>query len=186
VTRLLRAVSEGSSEAFDRLFPLIYESLKQIARSHLRKGAPRKTICTTDLVHEAYLKMRVQTPVNWNSRAHFYAIASRAMRQILVDYARYKNAEKRNPSDDKLTLMSHDTSYDLNLAEIITLNQALDGLAKLNERLSKVVEFRFFGGMKDEEIAQVLDVTKRTIHRDWIKARLFLHEELYPETSSTG
>jgi RNA polymerase sigma factor (TIGR02999 family) len=186
VTRLLQAVSEGSSEAFDRLFPLIYKSLKQIARLQLRGGEKNKTLSTTDLVHETYLKMRIQEPVNWNGRAHFYAVASRAMRQILVDYARYKNAAKRKHPDDRLTLTGHDIAYDIDLSEIITLDQAMNVLAKSNDRLSKVVEYRFFGGMKEEEIAQILGVTKRTVHRDWIKARLFLYEEIQPEREVPG
>jgi RNA polymerase sigma factor (TIGR02999 family) len=181
VTLLLRAVSQGSQDAFDRLFPVIYESLKQIARMQLRRGGKSKTINTTDLVHETYLKMRVQAPPHWNGRSHFYAVASRAMRQILVDYARYKNAAKRNNPDNKLTLTYRECAYDFNMTEMLSLNQALEILSKLNDRLSKVVEYRFFGGMQEDEIAQVLGVTKRTVHRDWIKARLFLHEELYPE-----
>jgi RNA polymerase sigma factor (TIGR02999 family) len=187
VTRLLRSVSKGSSKDFDKLFQLIYEKLRQIARAHLRGSNHNKTISTTDLVHEAYLKMRVSqfAGINWDGRAHFYAIASRAMRQILVDYARYKNAAKRTPPNEKLTLSGNDLTYEINMPEILALNQAMDTLAKRNERLCRVVEYRFFGGMSEEEIAQALDVTKRTVHRDWVKARLFLHEELYPETENT-
>jgi RNA polymerase sigma factor (TIGR02999 family) len=186
VTRLLREVSGGSSESYDNLFPLIYESLKVIARSHLRRQGGRKTICTTDLVHETYLKMKIQESVGWNGRVHFFAVASRAMRQILVDYARYKNAAKRKPPDHPLTVTGGDISYDLDLTEILTLNQALDLLSQMNDRLGKVVEYRFFGGMNEDEIAQALDINKRTVHRDWVKARLFLHEELFPDIGTTA
>ncbi len=184
VTQLLHAVSKGSSEAFGRLFPMVYESLKQIARAHLRGRSNNKTLSTTDLVHDAYLKMSAQSPVEWEGRSHFYAVASRAMRQILVDYARRKSAAKRIHPNDKVTLTSSDIAYELNMTEILTLDEALETLGKLNDRLRKVVEYRFFGGMKEEEIAEVLGISTRTVERDWVKARLFLHRELHPEQNN--
>lgn len=184
ITHLLNAMSEGSSEAFDRLLPVVYESLKKIAQSNLQRSGKNKTLCTTELVHEAYLKMRPPTEerrsVEWEGRTHFYAIASRAMRQILVDYARRQQASKRASPQDKITLTSHHHAYDLKITEILTLSHALDALNKANDRLRKVVEYRFFGGMKEEEIADVLDISTRTVERDWMKARLFLHREIYP------
>jgi RNA polymerase sigma factor (TIGR02999 family) len=186
VTRLLHAVSEGSSEAFDRLLPVVYDSLKQIARAHLRGRGNNKTISTTDLVHDTYLKMSAQSGMEWEGRSHFFAVASRAMRQILVDYARRKNAVKRGNPHGRITLTSRKNSYELNLAEILTLDQALDALQQLNDRLRKVVEYRFFGGMNEEEIAEVLGISTRTVERDWMKARMFLHRELYPDESPPG
>lgn len=184
VTRLLHAMSEGSSEAYDRLLPVVYESLKGLARSNLRRRGNNKTLCTTELVHEAYLKMRPsagkRNSVEWSGRTHFYAVASRAMRQILVDYARRQQASKRANSQDRITLTSHHASYDLKMTELLTLHNALDALDRANNRLRKVVEYRFFGGMKEDEIADVLDISTRTVERDWIKARLFLHRLMYP------
>ncbi len=181
VTRLLHAVSEGSSEAFDELLPVVYETLKQIARAHLHGGRAGKTLRTTDLVHETYLKMSDQTPVKWEGRSHFYAVASRAMRQILVDYARRKNAAKRGNPNDRITLTSRDIGYEMKVTEILSLNDALETLGQLNYRLLKIVEYRFFGGMKEEEIAEVLGISTRTVERDWVKARMFLHRELYQD-----
>lgn len=182
VTRLLHAVSSGSPDAFDRLLPLVYDSLKHIARSHLRGRSNNKTISTTDLVHDTYIKMSASQPDGnqWEGRSHFYAVASRAMRQVLVDYARRKQAEKRGNPNGRITLKSRDIAYDLKMTELLTLDKALETLGDLNDRLRKVVEYRFFGGMNEEEIAEVLGVSTRTVERDWVKARLFLHRELYP------
>jgi RNA polymerase sigma factor (TIGR02999 family) len=182
VTQLLNAVSNGSSDAFDRLMPVVYGTLKKIANVQLRGRGNNKTLSTTDLVHDTYLKMSLsgKNTVKWKGRSHFFAVASRAMRQILVDYARRKNAEKRGNSRDRITLTNRHHKYELQIIEILTLNNALDELEKLNDRLRKVVEYRFFGGMREEEIAEVLGVSTRTVERDWIKARLFLHKEIYP------
>ncbi len=181
VTQLLQDFSNGSPEAFDRLLPMVYGSLKQIARAHLRGRSNNKTIGTTDLVHDTYLKMSAQSPVKWEGRSHFYAVASRAMRQILVDYARRRNAAKRGNPYDRITLTSRDVGYELKMTEILSLNDALETLGKLNDRLRKVVEYRFFGGMKEDEIAEVLGISTRTVERDWVKARMFLHRELYQD-----
>jgi RNA polymerase sigma factor (TIGR02999 family) len=183
VTRLLHAVSKGSPDAFDRLLPVVYDSLKDIARSHLRGRSNNRTISTTDLVHDTYVKMSASQPdgIKWEGRSHFYAIASRAMRQILIDYARRTQAEKRGNPHNKITLQSRDISYELKVTELLTLDQALEKLGSLNERLLKVVEYRFLGGMNEEEIAEVLGVSTRTVERDWVKARLFLRREMYQE-----
>lgn len=184
VTRLLNAVNEGSSEAFDRLLPVVYDSLKHIARSHLRRSGNMKTLCTTDLVHEAYMKMLPSTEgkesIKWEKRTQFYAVASRAMRQVLVDYARRRQAAKRASPQDRITLTGRHLAYEMKISEILTLNQALDELDKANNRLRKVVEYRFFGGMKEEEISEILEISTRTVERDWVKARLFLHRIVYP------
>lgn len=184
ITRMLLNISEGSSEEFDRLLPVVYESLKHIARSNLRQLGKNKTLCTTELVHEAYIKMlpamERKNSVEWKGRTHFYAIASRAMRQILVDYARRQQAAKRADPEGRITLTGHHLAYDIKLTEILTLDRAMESLAKVNDRLRKVVEYRFFGGMKDEEIADTLNISTRTVERDWVKARLFLHKVVYP------
>lgn len=185
VTQLLYDIRNGTPGAFDRLLPVVYDSLKQIARSHLHGRSNNKTIGTTDLVHDTYIKISASQPdgIKWEGRSHFYAVASRAMRQILVDYARRKNAAKRIHPNDKITLTSRDIVYELSITEILSLDHALENLGTLNDRLRKVVEYRFFGGMNEEEIAEVLDISTRTVERDWVKARLYLHKELYPETT---
>ena len=181
VTRLLYQIRDGDPTAFDRLMPLVYDALKPIARNQLQRGNAGHTLNTTDLVHETYLKMAHQATVHWENRAHFYGVAARAMRQILVDYARKRHAEKRGGGREHFTLTNRHLAFEIRTSDLLALDQALDRLNALNERLRKVVELRFFGGMTEEEIADVLEVSTRTVERDWVKARLFLHRELYPE-----
>lgn len=181
VTRLLQQLQQGDAAAFDRLLPLVYASLKGIAHRELRRHADPPTLCTTELVHETYLKLVRQAPVEWAGEAHFYGVAARAMRQVLVDNARRRGAAKRG-GDARLTLTGKQLTFELNATELLALDQALDRLDRLNRRLRQVVEYRFFGGMEEQQIAQLLGVSTRTVERDWTKARLFLHRELYPES----
>jgi RNA polymerase sigma factor (TIGR02999 family) len=182
VTRLLQHLQQGDAAAFDRLLPLVYASLKEIAHRQLRRHAGPPTLCTTDLVHETYLKLVRQAPVEWAGEAHFYGVAARAMRQVLVDNARRRGAAKRG-GDARLTLTSQQLTFELNATELLALDEALDRLDRLNRRLRQVVEYRFFAGMEEQQIAQLLGVSTRTVERDWTKARLFLHRELYPEAT---
>lgn len=184
VTELLHKVRNGNSAAFDRLLPLVYDRLKQIARRQLRRRGFGLTLSTTELVHETYLKMAPHPSSDWEDRAHFFGVAARAMRQILVDHARKKNAQKRGGRWQRITLTGPHLAFELRIDELLALDHALDKLDTLNERLRKVVELRFFGGMTTKEIAEVLDVSKRTVQRDWTKAKLFLHRELYPDEAS--
>jgi len=182
ITQLLHQVRDGDPDAFNRLLPLVYRELKQIARQQL--GYRRATLCTTDLVHESYLKMVRQMPVDWEGRIHFYGVAARAMRQILVDYARKHSAAKRGGGAAPLTLTDRHVTFEIQIEELVALDDALNRLNKLSERLRRVVEFRFFGGMHEEEIAAILQVSTRTVERDWVKARLFLHRALYPDAAA--
>ena len=177
VTMLLRAVREGDSLAEERLFPLMYERLRALARRQLsREGGP-PTLHPTELVHEAYFKLAGQLPA-LADRAHFLALAARAMRQVLVDRARSRRAQKRGSGHRDVTLGDRDGFGAVDSAELLSLNDALD---TLDERQRRVVEMRYFGGLEEREIAEVLGVTTRTVQRDWAKARAWLYRELYDE-----
>jgi RNA polymerase sigma factor (TIGR02999 family) len=181
ITRLLQAVRDGDRRAFDRLLPMVYDSLKKISRRQLRRRGSDVELRTTELVHETYLKMAGQDWADWEDRAHFYAVAARAMRQVLVDHARRKGAEKRGGDRRRVTLAGRHLHVRMRPVEILALDEALDALDARSERLRKVVELRFFGGLTEREIAGVLDVSTRTVERDWVKARLFLHRRLHAE-----
>lgn len=176
---VLQAAREGDEEALDRLMPLVYDELRSLAKHVLRRR--KRVMSTTELVHEAYLKLHGHMEVDWHGRAHFFAIASRSMRQILIDEARKRNAKKRGEDPNKTPLMSHHLRTEIPVNDLIALDDALDHLDEIDERLRKVVECRFFGGMTEPEIAAVLDVSTRTVQRDWAKARAWLYRELYDD-----
>ena len=164
----------------DALFPLVYDELKRLARHHRRSVGAGATLCTTELVHEAFFKLAASTDASWEGRAHFFGAASRAMRQVLVDFARRRKASKRGVDVQVVTLSEAGSVVELQLEEILELDAALDKLNAVAPRLRLVVELRFFGGLPEEEIAHALGVSTRTVGRDWLKARLFLLEELAP------
>jgi RNA polymerase sigma factor (TIGR02999 family) len=160
----------------------VYAELKQIARRHLRVHAGGATLGATDLVHEAYLKLGWAGGGGWESRSHLFGSAARAMRQVLVDYARQRQAAKRGGGALPVTLTGgrpgRDPGVEARCDELVVLDEALDRLRAFDERLCRVVELRFFAGLGDAEIAQCLRVTVRTVGRDWVKARLFLAREI--------
>ena len=156
----------------------VYAELKRIARHHRRTRAAGATLSTTDLVHDAYLKFGAADAAAWHSRAHFFGAAARAMRQVLVDYARARGAVKRGGGRRPVTLTGGQAALDVRLDELLVLDEALDRLRALDERLCRVVELRYFAGLADAEIAALLGVTPRTVGRDWLKARLFLARAL--------
>jgi len=179
ITELLIKIREGDKSAYDELFPKVYNQLRKIATKQLNKEYQQNTLRKTALVHEVYLKLVNESKIDWQNRAHFFRIAARAMRQILVDYARKKKAQKRGGDN---THLSFDEDYIniLNHAEqLIELDDLIDKLAKFDKRKSMVVEMRFFGGMTVREIAELLEVSTRTVDRDWLKARSWLYKELY-------
>jgi len=179
VTQLLQRVRAGDSAARDRLFPLIYEELRQVARRALRRERPDHTMRPTELVHEAFLKLGgAEGP--WQDRAHFFGVAARAMRQILVDHARRRLAGKRGGGMIATTLEDVGAEQGLPPEELLALDAALDRLEQKDARLRALVEYRFFGGLSDREIAELLQVSERTVNRDWAKARAWLHKEVYP------
>jgi RNA polymerase sigma factor (TIGR02999 family) len=164
--------------ADDALYSAVYDELKSVARRHLRVRAANATINTTELVHEAFLKLGPSSPHGWDDRAHFFGAASRAMRQVLVDFARRRSAAKRGGSWRAVTLCDGDLSLELEVNRILELDNALRQLDAVDQRLRQVVELRFFGGMAEQDIARMLGVSARTVERDWLKARLFLLHEL--------
>ncbi|HEX2189260.1 MAG TPA: sigma-70 family RNA polymerase sigma factor [Longimicrobiaceae bacterium] len=178
VTGLLRAASSGDREAFDRLFPLVYEELRALAGRQLRRESPGHTLEATGLVHEAYVKLAVPEGAGWSDRAHFFAIASRAMRQVLVDHARRRGAQKRGGAWARTTLSGKPLGLDTDPEELLALDAALEGL---DPRQRQIVEMRFFGGMTEEEVAEALGVSDRTVRREWVKARAWLYSALYPD-----
>jgi RNA polymerase sigma factor (TIGR02999 family) len=162
--------------ALDEIVPLVYEELKQLARRQ-HFGDP-VTLSTTELVHEAVLKLSGGATSTWEGRAHFFGAAARAMRQVLVDFARRREAAKRGGGFERVTLGSADGAVEIELDEIVALEAALDRLGELNPRLRQVVELRFYAGLSESDIARMLKVSARTIERDWLKARLILLQAL--------
>lgn len=178
VTALLIDFRNGRSEALDALVPLVYEELSRIAHRHLGRESVGHTLATNALVHEAWLKLVDQTRVDWINRAQFFAVASRVMRRILIDHARKVGAAKRGGGWNRLELDEVEIEVEERAGVLMALDDALERLAKLNPRLSQVVEYRFFGGMTEEETAAALGLTTRTVRRDWVKAKGWLHQEL--------
>jgi RNA polymerase sigma-70 factor, ECF subfamily len=183
VTLLLARLSSGDDAAVDRLFPLVYQQLRQTADAVLRGERPGHTLQPTALVHEAYLKLVGSGAIPARDRGHFLSIASRAMRQILVDHARRRGAQKRRDGAIAVTLDGPVASEGFPIDELVALDDALDRLGARNDRLRKVVELRFFGGLNEEEIATTLGITTRTVQRDWVKARAMLYRDVYGTTS---
>lgn len=169
----------GEDEIYDKLYPHIYEELRQLAYAHMRRQSPDHTLSKTELVHEVYLKMIDQTQIDFNDKSHFLAISSRCMRQILIDYARKKHAKKRGGKEKEKTFIDELFENPRHKAEeLINIDSVLNELAELNERLAKVVEMRFFGEMTVDEIAKAIDVSESTVKRDWMKARGWLYKKL--------
>jgi RNA polymerase sigma factor (TIGR02999 family) len=177
ITDLLLQIRDGNADAMDRLFHAVYGELRQIASRQLRNERPGHTLGTTGLVHETYLKLADQTRVQWQDRAHFYRVAACAMRRILVDYARRHRALRRGGELHRVTLDEDATAAERG-ETLLALDEALERLGGLNGRLSQVVECRYFGGLTEEETAEALGVTARTVQRDWAKARGWLYLEL--------
>jgi RNA polymerase sigma factor (TIGR02999 family) len=177
VTQILLNWREGDTEAAARLMPVVYEELRRLARNYLRRERVDHTLQPTALVHEAYLRLVDDSAVSWESRAHFYGIAARLMRRILVDHARARNAAKRGGLAEKVSL---DEARDLPPAanDLVALDGALEEFALTYPRKSEVVELKFFGGLEANEIAEVLQISRKTVLRDWQFAKLWLCREL--------
>ena len=176
VTQLLQRVAAGSEGALQQLFVVLYEDLRQIARRQLA-AAPTRTLSPTELVHELYLKLAATASRDWHDRGHFYRVASRAMRQLMIDRARARSAAKRGDGQPELELDAQ-LAGDDDAGSLLALNEAIEALAARDPRLAEVVELRFFGGLTGEQVAQVLGVTERTVKRDWRLARAFLHARM--------
>ncbi len=178
VTRLLLEWGDGNQQALEALVPLIYKELRNLAHNFLYRERPGHTLQTTALVHEAYLKLIDQNDARWQNRAHFFAIAAQAMRRILIDSARKHAAAKRGGPQAELSL---DEVTDIALEpdiNLLKLDEALNELAKIDPRQSRIVELRYFGGLTIEETAEVTSVSPATVKREWMMARAWLHQEI--------
>jgi RNA polymerase sigma factor (TIGR02999 family) len=177
VTELLVRWKHGDQGALRALLPLVYDELQRIAHYRLKAERVGHTLQSTALVHEAYLRLVGREPLRLDNRAHFFAVASHLMRQILVDYARSRHAARRD-GRGTLTLQESATLLKTRNTDLIALDDALNGLARLDPRQSRIVELRFFGGLSAEETSQVLGISPATVKRDWIAARVWLYDEV--------
>lgn len=178
VTQILHDWSGGDASAAERLMPLVYDELRRLAGSYLRRERSDHTLQPTALVNEAYLKLVDQSRVSWQDRHHFFGVAAQMMRRVLVDHARANAAEKRGGQRGKVSLDDVDVSTGQRAAELVELDEALQRLAEVFPRKGKVVELRFFGGFSVEESAEILGVSDKTIMREWESAKLWLYREL--------
>lgn len=178
VTQVLIDWSQGDQNAPDRLMPFVYEELRRLARQYLQRERPDHTLQATGLVHEAYLRLVDQSSVNWQNRAHFFAIAAQVMRRILVDHARSHRAEKRGGAREKLLFDEALAPAEERAVDLIALDDALQDLVTFDARKSRIVELRFFGGLTNEEIGEVLGISPRTIKREWRLAKAWLRREI--------
>lgn len=186
ITALLHAHAAGDAAALERLLPHVYDELRRIARYRLRRERPGHTLAATELVHEAFLKLVPVERVDWRGRAHFFAIASRAMRNVLIDHAVRRGAVKRGAGAPVRPIEEADATTEQPLDDLITLSQALSRLEQLDARQAQVVECRFFGGLSLDETAEALNTSAATVSRDWTFARAWLHNEIATASSSRG
>jgi len=179
VTQLLREWTQGDDSALAELTPLVYEELRRLAHHYMEGERPDHTLQTTALVNEAYLCLADQTNPNWQSRAHFFAVAARAMRRILVSYARSNRAQKRGGGGTKIELDEAAILSPEQSNEIVDVHEALEKLGKLDSRKARVVELKYFGGLNHDEIAEVMKISTVTVRRDWVFAKAWLYDELH-------
>ena len=177
VSELLAQWRAGDEESLRRMMPLVYDELRRLAHNHLRKERPDHTLQTTALVHEAYVSLIKQEPIDFESRAHFFAICANLMRQILIQYARRRKAAKRG-AGYKITLDDAIALQRSRGVDLIALDNALKGLAKLHPEQSRIVELRFFGGLSIEQTSQALGISPATVKRHWTTVKLWLHNEI--------
>lgn len=178
VTELLRQWRSGDKEALDKLTPLVYDQLHRLAHRYISRERPGHTLQTTALVNEAYLRLVEQKDVDWESRAHFFAVSAQVMRHILVDYARQHASAKRGGEFQRLGIDEQAIVSRERAAELVALDEAMRALHEIHPRRSKVVELRYFGGLNNKEAAEALKVSETTIERDWRFARAWLYREL--------
>jgi RNA polymerase sigma factor (TIGR02999 family) len=175
VTQLIEACGSGDQEAFNKLFPLVYDELHRIAAAYMSRERPDHTLQTTALVHEAYLRLVGQRNMRWQSRVHFFAVAAKVMRHILVDHARRHQYAKRGGGEPPLSLEEAAVFSDEQAANVVALDEALNDLAAFDQRKSRLVELRFFGGLTIEEAAEALKISPNTAMRDWSTAKAWLY-----------
>jgi RNA polymerase sigma-70 factor, ECF subfamily len=178
ITNLLVDWGNGNARALEKLVPLIYDELRRMAKRYMRGQSVGHTLQTTELIHEAYLKLVDNEQKEWKNRSHFFGVASQAMRHILVDYARAKQSKKRGGIQHQITLDENAAVFNDRSDDIVALNDALEKLDKLDARKVKVVEMKFFGGLTMDEIGEVLNISPETVKRDWRFSRTWLLREL--------
>lgn len=178
ITQLLAKWSDGNQAALDELYPLVYEELHRLARRYMSRERKGHTLQTTALINEAYVRLVDQRNVQWANRSHFFAISAQIMRRILIDHARRHAYAKRGGGARQVSLDETAAVIQDNLSEFLRLDEALTSLAQLDPRRSQVVELRYFGGLNNEEIADVLKISENTVIRDWNMARAWLHRQL--------
>jgi RNA polymerase sigma factor (TIGR02999 family) len=180
VTGALERLKAGDPEAFDELVPLVYKDLRRLARRQMGVLPGGRTLGTTGVVHEAYLKLRGRQGSPWQDRGHFFAVAARAMRHVLIDYAKRRSRQKRGGGGTPVTLDEETLAVSREADHLIAVDEALDVLAAAEPRLARVVECRFFAGLSEEETAEALGVSLRTVQRDWAQARTALAAVMAP------
>jgi RNA polymerase sigma-70 factor, ECF subfamily len=179
ITQLLYELKSGEREALGDLLPLVYDELRRLADNYLRRERVDHTLQPTALVHEAYLRLIGQKPIDWQNRAHFFGVAARLMREILIEYARARNRFKRGGGFKTIIALDDAVSFSSEKQlDVIALDEALSQLENLDERQARIVEMKFFGGLSIEEIAEVLDISPATVKREWSTAKLFLYKIL--------
>ena len=181
LTQLLIACSSGSQDAYDQLYPLVYEELRRLAHRYMSRERKGHTLQTTAVVHEAYLRLIDQRHVQWQNRAHFFAVAAQMMRRILITHAQSHAYAKRGGGAFKVSLDEAAVLSQERAGELLALDEALKGLTAIDPRRSQVVELRFFGGLSNDEIAKVLKVSPNTVTRDWNVAKAWLYREMNKE-----
>jgi RNA polymerase sigma-70 factor (ECF subfamily) len=186
VTQLLNAWCQGDARALDQLAPLVESELRRVAQAYLSREAPGHTLQPTALINEAYVRLIEWKTVEWRSRAHFYAVAAKIMRRVLVNHAVRSGSQKRGGDVVLVSLVEADSVADRENAEIVALDAALDRLAQFDPRKSQLVELRFFGGLTAEEAAEVMGSSLRSVNREWSLARAWLFRELGGESHSEG
>jgi RNA polymerase sigma factor (TIGR02999 family) len=185
VTRLLAQLNNGREAALDELFPVVYNELRRIAHNQLHGEPDDVTLRTTELVHEAYQKLVDHQALDWQDRQHFFAVAARAMRQVLVNHAKKRKAAKRGGEAPEVPFGQVTLPQETKLEELITLDDALSRLADRDERAAKVVECRFFGGYTIQETADILGISRSTVKRDWRAAQAWLRQALDEQDSAS-
>ncbi len=183
ITTLLQAISEGDPQNVDRLMNLIYDDLKRLAANQLRGERNNHTLHPTALVHEAYLRLVNQRSTNWQNRLHFFSIAARIIRRILIDHARERCAVKRGGTLRPISIFGHDVAETESPVDLLSLDEALTELAELSERQARIVELRFFGGLTIPEVATTMGIGSRSVDREWQVARVWLFHRLSGEES---
>ena len=186
LSRLLIAWRDGDQDALSRIMPLVYDELRHLAHRYVRQQPNEQTLQTTALVHEAYLRLAGRNEVDWQSRAHFFAVCAQVMRNLLIDRARARQAIKRGGGAKMVEFDEASVADERQDEQLLELNSALEKLAKVDVRKSRIVEMRYFGGMSAQEIATALGTSAVTIKREWLKARAWLYREIAPDENVVG